>query len=321
MKKSGCDINTVSRLAGVSVSTVSRVLNNRTNVNGETREKVLRAMRELDYVPQQSATAIKTVSIIVEGIEFLYGAKSLLVSTLSIELCRRGYRPEVIPLEEAGLYFDGFTVAILAVVYSDEAMETIRRNAGRTPVIGINAVAESCHAVCANQQDGIRQALEYLADRGHRRIVMLLDNSHTFTSRERLKAFAAHHRGVENLGDWYAETLGSDSAIESVAKLLRRDPTAMIVCGEGIGIQAHYALTLLGKKIPDDISLIAFESPGITRFLTPPLTTINQNYHELAAMSGELIAGLEAEGDRSTPRICLRSCELIVRESVKDLCQ
>ena len=100
--------------------------------------------------------------------------------------------------------------------------------------------------------------------------------------------------------------------------MLNRNPTAMIISGEGRALALNHALFLMKKRIPDNISVISFEEANVSGFLCPAHTTINQDLGKIAEIVVELIFRIEREAPTEPVHIVLEN-KIIERDSVRNL--
>jgi len=108
------------------------------------------------------------------------------------------------------------------------------------------------------------------------------------------------------------------SVLKAITKICKNNPTSLIICGEDAVMEAVYSLYLLNKKIPDDISVISFENKYISQFLTPPHTTIFQNFEKIGEDVVEIAKKL-INGEKIKEKNVVIRNTLIERESVKKI--
>jgi LacI family transcriptional regulator len=110
----------------------------------------------------------------------------------------------------------------------------------------------------------------------------------------------------------------SHSMMESIAILMKSKPTALIVCGESLISEFAYSANLLNLRIPEDISVISFEKCDVSRWLTPPHTTVSQDVSALSTAALDSIRSA-AGGTLASHEIKFLTNELVIRDSVKKL--
>jgi LacI family transcriptional regulator len=318
----------VAEASGVSLATVSRVFNQHPNVREEVRRKVLSAARRLDYSAHKGNRR-DHVTVLIEGMSDIgrSGYQSELLGALVSQLADAGLRPDVLPVESADLELVGgqYTLATVAVVW-DKALRRKVAKMKQAPAILVNEYEEGWHTVLTNHRQGMEDATKSLAERGHRRICLLRFFEGSWADRER---FAGYCQGIAGFGIPYdpdlqvafnvvprPESLPKVKGL--IKKLLKAEPTAIIVCTEDLALPAAHAIRECGKSIPDEVSLVTFENPAASAYQVPPLTTINQNPTRIAAAVTKLVEDLAGATDVPPQRIDLPN-DFIERASVKDL--
>ena len=321
----------VARLAGVSHQTVSRVLNDHANVRPQTRQRVLEAMRALDYQPNSAARTLvtrrsNTLGIVtVDGTLFgpasmLYGveqaarAAGYFVSIASINsLSQRTVTEAVNRLREQAV--EGiFTivskesgVAALASVSAGVLAVAVGVGDGaEMPLVGVDNVA------------GAILATTHLLARGHRTVHHIAGPVGLPESRER------------EMG-WRKALLGADAAVPGVLaardwsarsgyvlgqRLARDEEVTAVFCGnDHMALGLLRALSEVGRRVPGEVSVVGFDDIPEAPFMIPPLTTVKQDFAEVGRRSMQLFVQLAA-GEVTPKPINIRlTPELIVRES------
>ncbi len=316
----GKRIQDIAKEAGVSTATASRVFNRHPAVSWEARRKVLAAAGRYGYRPRLSSRG-KNALVITPARRssplFIYS--ELMLGPLSSALHEAGYRVEIIP----GDFLDSVEriqfKAAVSLAYAS-GLERGWNERHDAPLININSLPckePNVHVVGSDEAQGMRLALGRLAEAGHRRVGVVLQGMGEPGSRNALRAEAiAKARRLLKLDDDAGLTLfvGRGSYMELVGRLLRNEVSAFFCEGEGSGNVAAYALGLFGRRIPRDISLLAFERTTVTEYCVPPLTCIRQDFEGLAAKTVELI-GLRLEG-LPAPAETLLPYKLVERDSV-----
>lgn len=305
----------VARLAGVSHQTVSRVINSHPSVRPTTRERVLEAMRELDYRPNRLARALVTSRSQLLGVVTSGSARWGPMSTLiAIEEAARGsdysvhvrtVRTPPDPAAQGGtdpametalIGFD--TEAVDGVVVIAPRVSTVASLdaiASRAPLMLVAAgvtPSPRYDVVGVDQRAGARAATRHLIELGHRRIGHLAGPSDWFDALERHRGWqeelsaASLPAGPVYEGDWSAE------AGYAVGQALAADPdrpSAIVVANDHMAMGLLRALGEAGLDVPGDVSVTGFDDIEGTGFLRPPLTTVRQDF---AALAEEVMARL-----------------------------
>jgi LacI family transcriptional regulator, galactose operon repressor len=324
-------IREVADRAGVSVSTVSRVLNQYPFVSDDARARVLAAMATLDYRPDVAAQSMRTgtsraVGFVVADISNPLFAT--IAKGVDAVLYSRGYslvlaNSQNDPQHEAELIstlrqrrVDG----LIAAVADERAPSLAERLDGFSTVLFDREVeGASADSVCSDHEQGLVEALERLASLGHRRVALIAGNQGQLGSRARVLAYHSHaaRQGLD-LDPALLRTVepsrvsGYDVA-QSLAALDYR-PTAVIVAHNQITVGVLEAFRDLGISIPGEISIVACDDVDVTRLHTPPIDVVSRDLLELGRAAGTLL--LERLADRDAPprRIVLPT-QLVVRAS------
>ncbi|MFA9376930.1 MAG: LacI family DNA-binding transcriptional regulator [Lachnotalea sp.] len=324
-------IKDIAKSAGVSYSTVSRALNGGENVKLEKKELIMKIAKEVGYIPNQAAINLKlskahtlglflsTISIktspyilhdVVSGIYSVVGSQySVIVKGIDMQ--------ETNTLNPA--IFDGL---IILSQRTDDSFFIEEAMAKKIPLVVINRpVYYGVSNVLTDEAQGMKKAMEYLLDNGHRNIAVI-------ESTQTLDSTRARHRGWVQA----VEYCGLDSKSVPVAvgnyrfnsgylaakELLVNKPTAILCFNDEMAHGARKAILEAGLSIPDDVSLIGFDNLDASRFSDMNLTTIERNMLSIAKTGTEVLLKKIEKGDTSCERIYLDT-QLIIRETVKDL--
>lgn len=321
-------IHAVAELAGVSISTVSRVMNGATNVDIKISRRVWKAVSETSYVPNRHAQAL------ISGRTRLIG---LLVPDIM-----NPFFPELIHGFEQAAAAEGFGILIGSTHdHSNETAEWVRRMlqhgieglalltfkeesaevyalVRNIPWVQleISAKAIGPSMVSIDYEPGIRQAVQHLAALGHRDIVFAAGAANDFTAELRRKAFrkAIREIGVETSifnGDHTLE-----GGISAAQKILERKvlPTAIICSNDLMAIGALKILHSAGLQVPGDVSVVGLDDIHLAQFTSPPLSTIRLPRTQLAETCFETLFQMLRPNARP-PRGERVATDLVVRES------
>lgn len=319
----------VARVAGVSHQTVSRVLNEADRVRPETRERVLLAMRELDYRPNSVARALvtgrsRTLGVVsfdttlygpastLFGIERAAHAKGYFVSIVSVtSLDRASVLRAVERLRAQGV--DG----ILIITPQDTAAEAVLHTPPDVPVVAVEAGPErSVPVVAVDQVAGATAATEHLLELGHRTVWHVAGPSDWLEARQRIDGWMAT---LERAGADVPPLLTGDWSARSGYELGRRlrnvrDITAIFAANDQMALGILRALYEAGREVPRDLSLVGFDDIPEAQFFTPPLTTVQQDFNELGRQSLMLLLEEIAMSERSSAHVVVPPT-LRIRES------
>jgi len=328
----GVTIADVARLAGVGRGTVSRVLNDRSNVDPATRARVLAAIEELDFVPSPTARRLslrrtQTVAVILpfltrpSAVERLRGIEAALVDAgydmivFNIEtVVRRDAVFRDLPRSER---VDGLIIVSL----SPHAAELDRIQRSGLPAVLVDAHHRSMPRVVADDVLGGRLAAEHLIELGHRRIGFIGDIPRTplaFTSsRLRLTGVRRATAAARLELPAHLTAIGDHSrsgAAELTGRMLRERarPTGIICASDTQAAGALEAAAACGLSVPDDLSVTGYDDIELADLLG--LTTIRQPLFESGVRAVQrLMIGID--GAPMTPFREVQPIELVVRRS------
>lgn len=330
----------VARHAGVSVKTVSRVLNNEPHVQEKLRVKVREAVRDLGYVPSASARSLRsnrTYSIhmvshtlrssFVHAIQF--GAQQacqdagyqMIVSMLSHETTDSAEKFEnwCQDIVQAGKP-DGI---ILVPPLSNDPMisEVMNRFDLRAVRVGPNTVEDANATVMIDDRAAARDAVNHLIELGHKRIAYVRGKEEQDATHERYKGYcdALDAAGLEVDERLVKPGVFSfESGLKAGDELLGADqpPTAVFAANDdmaaGVLVSAHRH----GISIPAQLSIIGFDDSEIAEKMWPSLSTIRQPLHELGEEAARVL--VKMAGQKTPPTVGVTSClpyEIVVRQS------
>ena len=319
----------VAKLAGVSLQTVSRVINDSPHVRAATRERVQEAMRKLEYRPNPVARALVTGRSRTLGVvsfdTTLYGPASTLfgieraaheadyfVSIVSLRsLTRSSVVSAVERLRDQGV--DG----ILVVAPQESATQALLHLPEDVPVVAAEAgPGDSVPLVAVDQVEGARLATAHLLELGHKTVWHISGPVDWLEAQDRVNGWrqTLEAAGVAAppvlVGDWSARA-GHELGRELAE---RDDVTAVFVANDQMALGLLRTLHETGRRIPGDISVVGFDDIPEAEYFTPPLTTVRQNFNEMGRRSLLLLLEQIESGVRA-PRRETVPPELIVRAS------
>lgn len=318
----------VARLAGVSHQTVSRVLHDSPNVRGETRDRVLAAIRQLDYRPNSMARALatgrsKTLGVVSSDTTF-YGPASTLfgieqaahdagyaVSVASLRSLSRSMVLDAIQqLRDQGV--DG--VAVIAPLRAN--VDALRHLNPDFPVVAVEAGHNASIPVATvDQRAGAAAATRHLLNLGHKTVYHLAGPTDWQEAEERIVGWKS---ALEAAGAPVPEVIRGDwtprSGYELGESLLRlRQLTAIFVANDQMALGLLRRLHEAGREVPKDLSIVGFDDIPESAYFTPPLTTVRQDFSELGRRCLHILLA-KIEGEELSMRVVVPP-ELVVRDS------
>ena len=327
----------MAKLAGVSRTTVSFVLNNvpGVKITEETRQRVLDAARELDYYPTAAARSLASGKtqriglILGEGQERLAADAFLpaFLQGVTASVHRRGYLL-VLQLAEDVASHEAYTRLIreqqvdgliLSGPRSDDPLLSELAE-DRFPLI-LHGRLDDCDLpyVDVDNKAGAYQAVVHLIGLGHRRIAFISNAPYSYSgAQERLagykQALTEHDIPLDESliqkGGFLPET--GQAAMEKVLALPDR-PTALFAASDVMAIGAMSAIRAAGLRIPDDVAVVGFDDIFLAAHTQPPLTTIRVPAYGLGWTGADVLISL-IEGEEEVSAVTLET-ELVIRDS------
>jgi LacI family transcriptional regulator len=327
----------VARLAGVSRSTVSRVVNDRPNVRTETKERVWEAIRQSGYQPNVVARSLVTNRtqiigmVIPEAVTKIFTEPFFpLVLRGATEACNNHHYQLLLSLftdpedqEEdcqrvlhSG-YLDGVIVASSSM--SDPLIPNVLRSG--IPLVSIGRHPDKhVHYVDSDNVGGARMAVEHLVRLGHRRIATITGRLGMTVGQDRLEGYrqALLAHGIPVKDELIVEgDFTERSGMMAMQSLLPASPTAVFAANDVMVIGALKSLRAVGLKVPQDVALVGFDDTPIASVIEPALTTVRQPIERMGSTAAELLLNLlkdPARGESPAHRIILPT-ELVIRAS------
>ncbi|MEU8354061.1 substrate-binding domain-containing protein [Streptomyces sp. NPDC048845] len=314
--------------AGVSVATVSKVVNGRADVAVDTREAVEQLIRRYGYRRQKKAAGPAPMLElvfhelagpypveIIKGVQRVAHEHSLAVAVaeLGLQAPGRGLTERILARRPLGV------IAVFSALTDEQVSQLHARD---IPLVLVDPARDSeadCPVVGAGNWSGGLSATRHLLQLGHRRIATITGPPHTIAGRARLDGYRAaldmagvpRDDSLVRTGDFY-----TDTGLSHTRDLLRLPdpPTAVFACNDGTALGVYRAAAEAGLRIPDDLSVVAFDDLFPSTWLAPPLTTVRQPLTEMAATAATMAVTL-ARGETLSPRRIELTTELVVRNS------
>jgi DNA-binding LacI/PurR family transcriptional regulator len=333
---SGLTMEEVARLAGVSKSTVSRVINGSPFVSATARAAVERVIAETDYVPSMAARNLaqqhsNSIAVIIPDTAnrrlFADPFFPTLLSGISAGLRQHDLqlvllRPETQrDFEHAQSFIGAHHVegAMLVGLDPDNLLGVRLLRRGVPLVVVGTAPDPAISSVDCDNHEGGRMATAHLISIGRRRIGTIDGPLYAIAAGERLAGYRAALREAGLEVDPKLEAEGdysSESGVLGVKELLARVPDldGLFVANDLMAASALRALQDAGRKIPDDVAIVGFDDSAIARMTRPQLSSISQPIERMGREMADLLVGLITEGPRLTRHIVFET-SLVVRES------
>lgn len=282
-------LRTLAEELGVSPATVMRALNNHPNVTQGIRRKVVALAMKRNYqLPEHHA---KQVAIVISN-SSLNGYSGQILNALSMELNSRKISFEIISANNISLLYEHTCSGVISTVW-ESGLEKFWPQEHSLPLVILNAAAnfsEGIYQVGSDEKQGMNMALEYLLAKGKRKITFvstpLRKNS---VADERVAVFhdfCSRHQ----LTECFHEEHTIDNTLKNIADSIdKRRPDAVFVACESYGFNILHYLQQKGINIPEDIAIISLENPPYSELASPPLTTVSQDFNQLAFNAVEML--------------------------------
>jgi LacI family transcriptional regulator, galactose operon repressor len=313
----------VARLAGVSHQTVSRAINDKGEIDPETRRRVLDAARELRYRPSRFARALvkpatTTVGLIVPDVVNPFFPE--LIAGVMDAADKHGWQVLVSssqddPDRELALLHSMSGQADVLIGYFCEPDDAIAPALEGTPVVVMSRQSQepAFGVVDVDVAAGVRAAVRHLADRGHRRIGMIDCPGASDPARRAAFLAEATRLGLAvppgAIVDAEQSMAGGEAGFAELSATYP-DMTAVFAFNDVVALGVHRAARRLGRAIPGDIALVGFDGLSLGELIDPPLTTVyldKRRMGELAvAQAQRLLAGEQAEPALLEPKLIVR---------------
>lgn len=332
-------IKDIARESGYSVSTVSRVLNNRRDVSPEAKKRINEIVAAHNFVPNNNAKQLKqstskSIVVLVKGTSNMLFAK--IVEEVQKMLEETKYSAEVCYIDEDKDEVEQAVILCrerkpLGILFLGGNPSSFQEQFALVEVPGVLVTNQGNQLEFANLSsvavDDVaagKRAVDYLFSKGHEKIGVLggdVTLSHTSYQRYRgcLESFAQHGKEFEEEIYYENSRFSFDSAYRGMVRLLKKAPdiTAVFAMSDVTAIGAIRALKDKGLEVPEDISVIGFDGIDLGDYYNPKLTTIKQPARDLAVRSVEILFNYI---DFRVGRIHeVVDVDLITGESVKEL--
>lgn len=303
----------IAAACGVSVATVSKALNDQSDIGKETKQRIRQTAGEMGYFPNTAAKMLKTNRSYNIGVLFNHEDYSglthdyyaFVLESLKNTVEKEGYDLTFVNTKKrrAGTSsylehcrsrgFDGIAI-VCSDFYSPEILQLVR---GDIPVITLDHLFNNVCAVMSNNVQGMQDLLTYIYKKGHRRIAYI-HGADSAVTQSRLASF---YRTAAQLGftvpdeyismSPYRDTQGAYA--ETVRLLnLKEPPTCILYPDDFSAFGGYNAIQERGLRIPDDISIAGYDGIRIARHIEPTLTTLRQDTEELGRQVGEKLLSL-----------------------------
>jgi LacI family transcriptional regulator len=322
----------VANEAGVSYTTVSRVVNNKDNVKPETRERVLMAMTRLGYVVDQRARSLaggrsQVIGLLVHDVgtsyigEIIRGIDAEVASAQYDLLLYTTHRRKTKESAYVVTLTRGLADGLLLVLPRDPGayLETLSQHRFPHVLIDHRGVDEETPAVAAANRQGAHTATEYLIELGHRRIGFITGAMDQMCAQDRLEGYTAalaEHGIAFDQELVYEGNFFQPPGYAGASALLElpNAPTAIFASNDISAFGVMEAVREHNLRIPEDISVVGFDDIPQAAHVHPPLTTVRQPLEEMGRIATRMLLEYIEDPQRPIERVELPT-ELVLRQS------
>ncbi len=336
-------IHDIARMAGVSISTVSKALNNYRGINAQTKNRIITIAQENDFHPNSMARGLVTKQSHVIGFFLNDAINSGLLHPFFqqiIQGCKR-------TLGDAGYDILFFTNSLFTEdrIHNDYLNRAQHRLVDGVIMMGMDRDDVGAHEIAvselpcmsidmaltgprsgfvqSNNIDAARQAVQYLVSLGHEKIAFVGDiyRSKPGEDREFGYVMAMRNHNLQIHAEWReAGDFSRESGFQAMSRILqgRELPTALFAIGDLMAIGCIEAIQQAGLRVPHDISVIGFDDISLAESHNPPLTTVRQSMVHMGERAAKALIQL-IENPNVTPSVITLDAELVIRDTCRSL--
>jgi len=326
----------VAQEAGVSYSTVSRVVNNKDVVDDKTRARVVQAITKLGYVANRQARSLaggssQVIGLLVRDLgtgyigEIIRGIDDELAQSQYDLMLYTTHRRKTKESAYVTMMAQGMADGLLLVLprHPEAYLDSLTERHFPYVLIDHQGIADDEPAIAAGNWDGGFKATEYLIKLGHQRIGFVTGNLSMGCATDRLDGYCAalKKHGISMNEDLiYEGNFFQPDGYEAGKALLGLPdpPTAIFASNDVMAFGVMEAVRDRGLRIPSDISIVGFDAIPQSALVHPPLTTVRQPLEEMGRMAVRSLLDLIEDPRRSAERVVLPT-DLIVRDSCRSL--
>lgn len=313
------NIYDVAKKSGYSIATVSKALNNYSDISEKARTKILSVCKEIGYMPNSSARTLPTkkswtIGVVFSeelGVGITHPFFSHVIESFKQSIEANGYDLLFISRELGHSIYSYLehcryrNVDGVIVVHTDFSEPEVREILDSDlPSVVIDNVQTRSINVSSDNYTGARMAMDHLIGLGHRKIAHISGNKESYASQVRSKAYLDSMESLsEDMREGYLQSGGFfslEGGYEAMKRLLDLEdrPTAVFVSGDYMAIGAMRAIQEAGLKIPDDISIVGFDDVEAAKLVCPGLTTVRQDTIRIGQAAAErLIERINGKSD------------------------
>ncbi len=324
----------IAKVAKVSRSTVSRVINDDPHVNPKTRQRVLAIIQRLDYHPNVAARGLAAGRTRILGLVIPMGVSALfadpyfplLIQGVSAACNAHDHsvmlwiaEPEYERRTMRQILHNGLIdgVIIASHLLNDPVLEALKTSRMPFVMIGRSPKKDQLNYIDVDNRGSARLIVEHLLQQGYRRIGTITGPKNMIAGMDRLQGYLAALRanGIDPDPNLVAQgDFSQASGQTGMQRLIPFKPDAVFVASDSMAVGALRALRNANLRVPQDMALAGFDDVPFAAHMDPPLTTIRQPIHRAGAVAAETLIDLISNPD-SHPRRVILPTELVIRAS------
>ena len=330
----GMNLDEIARLSGVSRTTVSRVLNNKSEVKEATRQRVLEIIRQSNFKPHAAARSLAGGRTRVLGVVILVGVSelfswpyfSLLIQGITaacraldysvmLWLAEPGHeRRTLAQILRSGL-IDGLVISSMLV--DNPIVPALEENNTPFLLIGRHPTNPQANYVDVENLNGARKATAHLLRLGRRRVATINGPLNIIAGADRHEGYlvALRDRGLPVDSNLIRESNFTEAGgYHAMQQLLPYAPDAVFAGNDLMALGALQALREAGRRVPEDLALVGFDDVPFAASTVPALTTVRQPIQQAGQLSAEMLIDL-IENPQLAPQQLVLPTELVIRAS------
>ena len=304
-------IQEVAKKANVSVATVSRVMNGNYPVKEETKEAVLKAIEELNYIPNMQARELTkqkstTIGVVVPSLSNMFFPE--VVNGIDNHLKKKGFSIVLTcsnnnSKEEKACINNLISRNVSGIIVVGPRTEVIKskfydRIAKATPLVFINSeyTSNNISSVCNDEQKGAEEAISYLMNKNHNNILFIRGkDTYSYDIKEKVytdifeKLNNFKTENIINIGDGNSSETVENTMNKLIDILPKTKATAIFACNDLMAVGVLNACKKLKIKVPQSMAIVGYDNIPLSKFVEPKLTTMDQNMFLLGINAAMLL--------------------------------
>lgn len=332
-------IKDIAKQFNVSISTVSKALNDSYEISEATKNKIQKYAKEHNYKPNFNALSLKnrstkTIGVIMPTMLNYFFAQ--VFKGIEKKALEKGYKVitcisnqsfdkevEIIEMLSNGS-IDGFLLSMAKETELNNNYDHFKESIENgTPIVMFDRVAKSiaCDKVVTDDLTSASNTVEFLYKKGHKKIAFVSTISDLHIGKQR---FLGYKKGLEKVGLPFDENLVLNILERDYKKYVKQvkpfvkntDIDAVITTGESVAVSTMKAIKKIGKRIPKDVAVIAFSNGILSRHSSPKMTTISQHGEQMGARATEIL--IDKLKNKNTDVITeVITTDIVIRDSTR----